>query len=203
MLLWIVKFTPNAPMNLPIMFNVYLKPILAPERPAELEPSKPPTSSPVQKTQKSPTPTTNRIKHNAFTEPTPNPEPKPIATQASTEQPVTSINISANIDLPNPKISTESLLESARRIAIEEAKNMPKEKGDDIALADRPISPEIAKAIGKKKKRKAEAGTFTVNGVVIQVNPDGSSNCFLPPPESSMPYGSFSPPTLGTPCPGD
>lgn len=98
-------------------------------------------------------------------------------------------------------ISTENLLDSARRIAIEEAKNMPKDKSDNIALADREFSPKLAAAMGKLNK--LPAGIYNIaNGQIKIVNADGSEYCLIPPVGSAMPASAFgTSPSIPMTCP--
>jgi hypothetical protein len=198
-----LKFQPNRQIKPPIMFDVSLMPYQAPEKHIEVEPSNtksdvPLTSIPVKKAQKSQTPTTNKIEIISSTGSQLGNVPNKIDAQPNTEASVATINIAPNANASKPKISTESLLESAHRIAIEDAKTMPKEKNDGIALADRPISPKLALALAPKKRPKPGITSYA-DGIVKVVNSDGSSYCLQPPPP--MPSGIFEPLSIPMTCP--
>lgn len=82
-------------------------------------------------------------------------------------------------------VTTDDLLNTARRIAQEDALTMPKEKSDGITLADREFSPQLAKAMSKMKK--LPAGTYQFgNGMMKIIGIDGSVYCLAPPPSSAM-----------------
>jgi len=184
------------------MFDVSLTPFQAPEKHIEVEQSNtksdiPLISIPVKKAQKPQAPTTNKTEMINSTRSKLGNVPNKIDAQPNTEPPVAIINMAPNANASKPKISTETLLESAHRIAIEDAQTMPKEKNDGIALADRPISPELALALAQKKRPKPSIANYA-NGMVKVTNPDGSSYCLQPPP---MPSGSFEPISIPMTCP--
>lgn len=201
-----LKFQQNTPIKLPIIFDVRLRPIHAPEKQIEVEPSNTKsgeslTSIPVKKSQILQAPITNKVGSINSVDPMLDNVPNKIDVQPNTEPPVATINITPNTKASKPKIFTETLLESAHRIAIEDAKTMPKEKGDGILLADRPVLPKLALMLAKKK---GPAGvTNFPDGSVKIVNPDGSSYCLQLPSFTSGPSGSFESISIPMSCPKD
>lgn len=101
------------------------------------------------------------------------------------------------------KKTTEDLLNSAHRIAKEEALAMPKEKEDGVLLTEREFSPKLANAMNKMQKPRA--GTYHLsNGMMKIVSIDGSEYCLAPPPVSAMPVNSLNAQTsMPMTCPNE
>lgn len=202
-----LKFQPNTQIKSPNMFDVRLMPLHTQENLMEVEPNNTKsdeqlTSASVKTTQKSQAPITKKTENINLADPMPSHAANKIDAQPNTEPPLATINIAPNADTHKPKISTEALLESAHRVAIEDAQTMPKEKDDGIALADRPISPKLALVLAKKKRSKTGITNYA-DGTVKVVNPDGSSYCLQPPPFTSMPSGPFESISIPMTCPED
>lgn len=99
---------------------------------------------------------------------------------------------------PTPSISTESLFDSARNIIRDEAHRAQQSKDEDsVDIRDRPVLPELAKAL-----KKPEAGeTRLANGVVKIVTRSGSSYCLKPLPDIVARGGPAEPAVVPTNCP--
>jgi hypothetical protein len=202
-LLWIIKLLPIAQMKLPITFDVRLMPIQAPERRIELEPNNIKSNelsaiSSSQKAHKLHAPIAKVMEGIQLEDQAPSIAPTKIYAQTSAKPPTATISIAPNVNTSRYKSSIESLLDSARKIATEDAKNMPKDKGEYIALADRAFSPELAQTLAQKKKTTT-GETHYANGMVKVVSPDGSEYCLQP--SLNMPVGPFDSVSIPMTCP--
>lgn len=100
-------------------------------------------------------------------------EASPVTADLSAAKPVEKVT-------EKPKLDVEELLASARRITIEDAKNLPIDNIDNTPLADRVFSPELAKALAFHKK---VAGTTQLAGGMVKVvTTDGNEYCLQPSP---------------------
>ncbi len=77
-----------------------------------------------------------------------------------------------------PRFSLESLRDSVRRIARDEARHLPPSKGAEGQFVDRPVLPELAHALA----RKEASVTQLADGIVKVVTSSGSVYCLQPPP---------------------
>lgn len=163
--LWMVKFPPSAPMKLPITFDVRITSLPVAERHIELEPNNTNSDEPpsISTTIKKQNPQTTSIRLTT------------IDAQATTDLPTATISISPNAITSKAKVTTENLLESAHRIAMEDAKNMPKSKDDGILLSERAFSPKLAQALAKKEK--VAGVTQYTDGMVKVVTSSGAEYC--------------------------
>lgn len=97
-----------------------------------------------------------------------------------------------------PNINIENLLSTARQIASYDAHNAPKDSTDQIALADRAFSPEVAKVFATSKKRDAGITQYA-SGMIKVVSANGSEYCLQ---QSTLPNrGAFESDAIPMTCP--
>lgn len=106
-------------------------------------------------------------------------EPPTLETPTVTEHVSMPPSIEKSTD--KPKMNTENLFAAARRMAVEDEKNLNQENTKSIALADRAFSPEIAKVFAPHKKANAGVTQYA-GGMVKVVNADGSEYCLQQSP---------------------
>lgn len=208
LVIWAIKITKPVPTQNPLTFEVQLMPIKqANIEQANIEQAKVVNKSPATQTIQTVSPQTQRYPNAMI----PKTHIKPIMPLKESLTPAL-INAPAlpaiKTDLLTPKVTEQSLtpptepnakrnkltiddlLNSARRIAQEDALAMPKEKSDGMTLADREFSPQLAKAMNKMKK--LPAGTYPIgNGMMKIIGIDGSAYCLAPPPNSAMPVSAL------------
>ena len=97
----------------------------------------------------------------------------------------------------NTTISYEDLLESARYIAKEDAKNMPNPKDDGVLLSDQAFSPKLAQTLAKKEK--VVGMTSYADGMTKVITSSGTEYCFQPSPLMSK--GAFENNPIAMTCP--
>ena len=85
-----------------------------------------------------------------------------------------------NPEASKQTISYGELLESARKIIKEDAKDMLTPKDDGVLLSDRALSPKLAQAFSKKEK--VQGVTKYADGIVKVVTSSGTEYCLQSPP---------------------
>lgn len=93
-------------------------------------------------------------------------------------------------------LSIDALLASARRIAREETLKHPRPIGDKTNAVERPILPQLAKAL----RRDAPGETRLANGMIKVVTTTGAVYCLKPLPKFAL-GGPVEPMIIPTNCP--
>lgn len=103
---------------------------------------------------------------------------------------------SENTTNPLPRFSLESLRDSVRRIVRDEARHLPPPTADYGLADNRPILPELARALARKE---ASVMQFA-DGLIKVVTPSGSVFCMRPTPTFAK-GGPVEPTSIPTNCP--
>lgn len=96
-----------------------------------------------------------------------------------------------------PRISVESLMNSARRIARDEARHTPPSKKETPGIEDRPLLPALANALNRKQASEV----MLANGVYRVRTPSGTEYCFLPLPDIAISGTPVKPTIVPSTCP--
>ena len=113
------------------------------------------------------------------------------------EQPM-AISSSSPSLLPSPSPpSIESVFDSAKGIVRDEARRMAPSKAEETDVPDRPVLPELAKAL---KKQKAGETRFA-DGLIKIVTLSGKALCYTPLPDIVARGGPIEPTIVPTNCP--
>lgn len=96
-----------------------------------------------------------------------------------------------------PLISTRSFLDSVKNIVRDEARRIPPSKEEEPSIGDRPVLPELAKALKKQKVGE----TRFADGLIKIVTPSGRALCWRPLPEIVAHDGPVKPTIVPTNCP--
>ena len=97
---------------------------------------------------------------------------------------------------PSPP-SIESVFDSAKGIVRDEARRMAPSKAEETDVPDRPVLPELAKAL---KKQKAGETRFA-DGLIKIVTLSGKALCYTPLPDIVARGGPIEPTIVPTNCP--
>lgn len=102
--------------------------------------------------------------------------------------------------LSPPRLSMESLRDLARSTAREVARDIPSLKEDGARIEDRPMLPELARALARKQGGKTVRMEVFTDGLMKIVTPSGSVYCLRPPPVNAT-GGPVEPLSVPTNCP--
>lgn len=122
--------------------------------------------------------------------------PAPTTQQQSRVDSSREADMSENTTNSLPLFSLESLRDSVRRIVREEARHLPPATPDYGLADDRPILPELARALAPKE---ASVMQFA-DGLIKVVTPSGSVFCMRPTPTFAK-GGPVEPTSIPTNCP--
>ena len=113
------------------------------------------------------------------------------------EQPAASASYPPSLRPSSSAPSFESVFDSAKGIARDEAKRMAPLKAEETDVPDRPVLPALAKAL---KKQKAGETRFA-DGLIKIVTPSGKAFCYMPLPDIVARGGPIEPTIVPTNCP--
>ena len=117
--------------------------------------------------------------------------------EVTLEQPATTATSPPSIP-PFPSApSIESIFNSVKGLARDEARRMAPSKTEETDVKDRPVLPELAKAL---KQQKAGETRFA-DGLIKIVTPSGKALCYTPLPDIVARGGPIEPTIVPTNCP--
>ena len=113
------------------------------------------------------------------------------------EQPAVTASSPPSIPPSPSPLSIESVFDSAKSIARDEARRMAPSKAEEADVPNRPVLPELAKAL---KQQKAGETRFA-DGLIKIVTPSGKALCYTPLPDIVARGGPIEPTIVPTNCP--